>query len=257
MKMRFDILTLFPGFFASPLDESIMGRAVKKGIFEVRTHNIRDFATDKHRTTDDTPYGGGAGMVMKVEPVVRALESIKAEEGAEGGEGGGGRTRVILTTPQGTPFTQSAAKELSGLERVIIICGRYEGFDERIRAFVDMEVSIGDYILTGGEIPALAIIDSVARHLPGVLGDEASVRTDSFSSGLLEYPQYTRPEEFRGMKVPDVLLSGNHAVIESWRRGQSLKRTLERRPELIETAELSDRDRALIGEIKKKSSGGR
>ncbi len=252
--MRFDILTLFPGFFASPLDESIIGRAVKKGIFEVRTHNIRDFATDKHRTTDDTTYGGGAGMVMKVEPVVRALESIRGE-GAKGARGQG-RTRVILATPQGTPFTQRTAKELSGLERVIIICGRYEGFDERIRAFVDMEVSIGDYILTGGEIPALAIIDSVARHLDGVLGDEASLKTDSFSSGLLEYPQYTRPEDFRGMKVPDVLLSGNHAVIERWRRGQSLKRTLERRPELIDTAELTEEDRALIGEIKKKSSGG-
>jgi tRNA (guanine37-N1)-methyltransferase len=245
--MRFDILSLFPGFFEAPLDESIIGKAVKKGLIEVQLHNIRDFAADKHRTTDDSPYGGGAGMVMKVEPVVSALEAIKGPRA---------RQKVILTTPQGIPFTQKTAKELSELEGIIIICGRYEGFDERIRAFVDIEVSIGDYILTGGEIPALVVIDSVARFIPGVLGDEDSLRTDSFSRGLLEYPQYTRPEEFRGMRVPGELLSGNHGLIERWRRKKSLKRTLQRRPDLIDGAELTEEDRVLLGEIKKESYGG-
>jgi tRNA (guanine37-N1)-methyltransferase len=245
--MRFDILTIFPGFFSSPLEQSIIGRAISKGHVEVHTHNIRDFATDKHSSTDDSPYGGGAGMVMKVEPIVRALESVK---------GGDGRAKVILTTPQGAPFSHKTAKELSGLDRIIVICGRYEGVDERIRAFVDMEVSLGDYVLTGGEIPALAIIDAVSRFIAGVLGDEASSRNDSFFWGLLEYPQYTRPEEFRGMKVPEELLSGDHGLIERWRRKESIRRTMERRPDLLDRAPLTELDRVLIREIKKESPGG-
>jgi tRNA (guanine37-N1)-methyltransferase len=245
--MRFDILTLFPEFFSSPLEQSIIAKAISRGLVEVHTHNIRDFATDKHRTTDDSPYGGGAGMVMKVEPVVRALEAIKGPDE---------QTRIILTTPQGVPFVQKTARELAGLETIIIICGRYEGVDERIRAFVDMEVSVGDYVLTGGEIPALVIMDAVSRLIAGVLGDEASYLTDSFFCGLLEYPQYTRPEEFRGMKVPEDLLSGNHGLIERWRRKQSIRRTFKRRPDLFEEAEFTEEDRAIIGEIKKESSKG-
>ncbi|MBI5560549.1 MAG: tRNA (guanosine(37)-N1)-methyltransferase TrmD [Deltaproteobacteria bacterium] len=239
--MRFEILTLFPQFFSSPLKESVVGHAIERGIIEVRTHNIRDYATDKHRTTDDAPYGGGPGMVMKVEPVVRALESIVGKRGPE--------TAVILTTPQGGTFNHKAALRLSGLERVVIVCGRYEGVDERIRAFAGMEISVGDYVLTGGEIPALAIIDCVARLIPGFLGDDSSAKTESFAEGLLEYPQYTRPEEFRGMRVPPVLLSGNHFEIERWRRKESLRRTLERRPELLGKTSLCEEDKEFIKEL--------
>lgn len=237
--MRFDILTLFPDFFTSPLRQSIIGKAIEKGLIEVKTHNIRDYATDKHRTTDDSPYGGGSGMVMKIEPVVRALEAVTSD---------GPKPRVILTSPQGIPFSHSLARELSGEERVVIICGRYEGVDERIRAFVDTEVSLGDFVLTGGEIAALALIDSVGRLVPDVLGEPGSAAHDSFSDGLLEYPQYTRPEEFRGQVVPAVLLSGNHAEIERWRRIESLKRTAERRPDLIEKAVLTEAERRLLKE---------
>ncbi|MDP2690505.1 MAG: tRNA (guanosine(37)-N1)-methyltransferase TrmD [Deltaproteobacteria bacterium] len=251
--MRFDILTLFPDFFISPLRQSITGRAIERGIIDVRTHNIRDYTTDKHRTTDDYPYGGGAGMVMKAEPVVRALEGLGAG-GARAGRakaGGAGRRKVLLTTPQGVPFSHGLAVELSALDEIIIVCGRYEGFDERIRTFADMEVSAGDYVLTGGEIPALLIVDAVSRLLPGVLGEESSATDETFSRGLLEYPQYTRPEEFRSMKVPDVLLSGNHREIERWRRAQSIIRTYSRRPELLEMADLSEEDRRLIEVLKK------
>lgn len=237
--MKFDILTLFPDFFSSPLKQSIIGRAVENGLIEVKTHNIRDFTSDKHRTTDDSPYGGGHGMVMKPEPVVKAIEEIAGAERPSG-------TKVLLTDPQGIPFTQGLAKELSGLERIVVVCGRYEGFDERIREFIDMEVSVGDYILTGGEIPALVIIDSVSRLLPDVLGEPESSVHESFGDGLLEYPQYTRPEDFRGLKVPDVLLSGNHAEIDKWRRLQSIIRTLKRRPDLICKADLSDEDKKII-----------
>ncbi len=249
--MKFDILTLFPEFFASPLSQTIMGRAIKRGLLKVGVHNIRDYATDKHNTVDDSPYGGGAGMVMKVEPLVRALEAVKAgatgTAGAIGVEGAAGavketdeegsgevsdKTCVILTTPQGEPFNQQTSAELVAFDRLIIICGRYEGMDERVLNFVDREVSVGDYILTGGELPALTIMDSVARHVPGVLGSEQSVVDESFSNGLLEYPQYTRPNNFRGMAVPEVLLSGNHAEIERWRREESIKRTAKRRPDL-------------------------
>jgi tRNA (guanine37-N1)-methyltransferase len=237
--MRFDILTLFPEFFSSPLNQSLLGKALAKGVLSVNTYNLRDYTTDRHRTTDDSPYGGGHGMVMKVEPVVRAIEALRSDcAGA----------RVILTTPQGVPFTQALARELSREERLIILCGRYEGVDERVRAFVDTEVSLGDFVLTGGEIAALALIDSVGRLVPGVLGEPGSIEHDSFSDGLLEYPQYTRPEEFRGQMVPAVLLSGNHAEIERWRRNESLKRTAERRPDLIEKAVLTEAERRLLKE---------
>lgn len=242
--MRFDILTLFPEFFISPLEQSLLGKAVAKGVLTVTTRNLRDFTTDRHRTTDDSPYGGGHGMVMKVEPVVAAIEALKAE---------GPAGRVILTTPQGVPLTQSLVRELSGEERLIIVCGRYEGVDERIRAFVDTEISLGDFVLTGGEVAALALVDSVGRLVPGVLGEPGSAEHDSFSDGLLEYPQYTRPEDFRGLKVPEVLLSGNHAEIERWRRTESLERTADRRPDLIEKAGLTEAEKRLV---KKRSGRG-
>lgn len=242
--MRFDILTLFPDFFITPLNTSIIGRAISSGALWVSTHNIRDYSTDKHHTTDDSPYGGGHGMVMKPDPVVAAIEAVSAVSG---------RPKVILVTPQGVPFTQSVAKALSieaAESGLMIVCGRYEGIDERIREFVDMEISIGDYVLTGGEIAALAIIDSVARFIPGVLGEPESVDSESFSDGLLEYPQYTRPLQFRGIKVPDVLLSGNHAEIERWRRAEALRRTYLRRPDLLEKLALGPFDLAVIEKIK-------
>ncbi len=238
--MRFDILTLFPDFFTSPLKQSILGRAVSKGLLTVNTVNIRDFAADKHRTTDDCPYGGGHGMVMKVEPVVSALESVIS--------GKEPRPRIILVTPQGRPFNHRVARELSAFPGLVIICGRYEGVDERIRNLADIELSVGDYVLTGGEIAALVIIDSVVRLKPGVLGGSDSAANDSFSDGLLEYPQYTRPEDFRGLKVPEELLSGNHGEIEKWRKKQSLIRTYERRPDLLQEAGLTENDRAVIEE---------
>ena len=245
--MKFHVLTLFPEFFDTPLKQSILGRAIQRRLIEVHIVNIRDFATDKHRTTDDYPYGGGHGMVMKVEPVVRALEAISED---------GPKPTVILTTPQGTPFNHAMAKRLAGLQRIAIVCGRYEGIDDRIREFVDMELSIGDYVLTGGEIPALVIIDAVSRLLPGALGSP-SAQTESFVEGLLEYPQYTRPEVFRGLRVPEVLLSGNHKRIERWRRAESLRRTMERRPDLLEKAKLSEEDLELIEEIKRELNNSR
>ncbi|MBI5902180.1 MAG: tRNA (guanosine(37)-N1)-methyltransferase TrmD [Deltaproteobacteria bacterium] len=241
--MRFDILTLFPDFFTSPLNHGVIGRAVSKGILTVGIHNIRDFTDDKHRTTDDYPYGGGAGMVMKVEPVARAIEAVR-------GAGGMVETTVVLTTPQGARFGQDTALDLKRRGRIAIVCGRYEGFDERIRGLVDMEISAGDYILTGGEVPALMIMDAVGRLIPDVLGEPSSPEHESFGDGLLEYPQYTRPEEWRGMKVPSVLLSGDHAGIERWRRQESIARTLERRPDLLKKAVLSDEERAFIGRLR-------
>jgi tRNA (guanine37-N1)-methyltransferase len=223
--MRFDVLTIFPEFFSSPLRQGIIGRAVSRGIIEVNAVNIRDFATDRHRTTDDYPYGGGAGMVMKVEPLVAALEHVAGAAGR--------RPTVALATPQGVRLNHSMAEDLASLGHVAIICGRYEGVDERIMGFVDMEISVGDYVLTGGEAAALVMIDAVGRLVPGVVGADESKEKDSFAGALLDYPQYTRPEEFRGLKVPGVLLSGNHAEIERWRQEQSLARTLERRPDLL------------------------
>lgn len=239
--MRFDILTLFPEFFISPLNASIIGKAISAGVISVHTHNIRDYAADKHHTTDDSPYGGGHGMVLKPEPVVSAIEDVSARAG---------RPKVILVTPQGMPLTQSVARAFSKDAGLMIVCGRYEGVDERIREFVDMEISVGDYVLTGGEIAALAIIDSVARFVPGVLGEPESADSESFSDGLLEYPQYTRPEQFRGLNVPEVLLSGNHAVIARWRRAEALRRTYLRRPDLLEKLVLTPSDTATIEKIR-------
>lgn len=232
--MQFDVFTLLPEVFPPYLDSSILQRARQNGLIDVRVHNIRDYAHDKHHTTDDTPYGGGGGMVMKPEPMFEAVESILGPEPG---------CPVILLTPQGRVFSQTVADELSHHERLALICGRYEGVDERIRQhLVTDEISIGDYVLTGGELPALILIDAVSRLLPGVLGDPTGAEDDSHASGLLEYPHYTRPPEFRGEGVPDILLSGDHAKIEKWRREQSLLRTLKRRPDILEKAELSKKD---------------
>jgi len=321
--MIFDIITIFPGFFDVLTEFGVTGRALKNGIIRLRAHDLRDYTEDRHRTTDDSPYGGGCGMVMKVEPLARAIEAIAGGPGSarktmpvgirgqgvegeggvggeegEGGEGGEkgvggwrkdagpvsggydevqppwgegsgtgtpgkkqgdghsaggerpGGCRVILTTPQGEPFTQALARDFSSLDRLVILCGRYEGVDERIGGFVDMEVSIGDYVLSGGEIPALVIIDAVSRLVPGVLGSEKSGAEDSFSRGLLGCPQYTRPAEFRGHRVPEVLLSGDHARIERYRKKEALRRTLEKRPDLIESVSLTDLERELFEEIR-------
>lgn len=236
--MRIDILTLFPGMFGGPFEESIVKRAVEKGLVEIQFHNIRDFAVDKHRTVDDYPFGGGPGMVMKPDPLFAAVESLALPPGVP----------IILLSPQGRLFSQQVAEELAAQERLALICGHYEGVDERVRErLVTDEVSIGDYILTGGEIPAMVVVDAVVRLLPGAVGSEESIRTDSLVSGLLQYPLYTRPADFRGWRVPQVLLSGHHGEIARWRRRQSLLRTLERRPDLLERAELTDEERAELG----------
>jgi len=228
--MRIDILTLFPKMFENVLGESILKRAHVKGLIDVRVYNLRDWTSDSHKTADDKPFGGGPGMVMKVEPVYRALKEL-----VKGGriKGQGKREKVILLTPQGETLTQKKVKDLSGNKHLILVCGHYEGFDERIRELADEEISIGDYVLTGGELPALVLVDSVVRLVPGVLGDSESLRSESFEHGLLEYPQYTRPSDFKGMKVPEVLLNGDHKKIENWRAGEALKRTKERRPDLL------------------------
>ncbi len=246
--MIFDVLTLFPGMFTSPLGESILGRAVSQGLFSVRAHNLRDWAEGKHLTTDDSPYGGGDGMVMKPEPVSRAIARLRAETPG---------SKVLLMTPQGVPFRQQHARQLSRENGLIFVCGRYEGFDERIRqTLVDEEYSIGDFVLTGGELPAMVMIDAIARHLPGVLGSNGSVETDSFADGLLEYPQYTRPAVFNGLAVPEVLLSGDHGRIARWRREQQLQRTFERRPELLATAELTEQDQFFIDKLRRQAGSG-
>jgi len=232
--------------FKSPFEESIIKRALQKKLIEIHLHNLRDFATDAHRTTDDAPFGGGAGMVMKVEPIYRALNYIKEKTGK--------KARVILLSPQGRTFNQEVALELAKEENIILICGRYEGVDERVREhLVDDEVSIGDYVLSGGEIAAMVIVDTVARLIPGVLGNESSIKEDSFYRGLLDYPQYTRPAEFMGWKVPQVLRSGNHKKIREWRIKKMLEKTLERRPDLLKKAKLSPEERKYLEEIKKKA----
>lgn len=224
--LRVDIITIFPGVFAPYLDEGMLRIAREKGLLEVHVHNLRDYTTDKHRSVDDRPYGGGPGMVMTPGPIFAAVEDVAAR--AEG------EPRLILLTPQGRTFRQELAAELSRETRLVFICGRYEGFDERVRTGLPVEeISIGDYVLTGGELPATVIVDAVARLLPGVLGHEDSARLDSFAAGRLDCPQYTRPAEFRGMKVPDVLLSGHHKEIENWRREHSLERTRQRRPDIM------------------------
>lgn len=228
--MKITVLTLFPEMFSGIFNESILKRALQSDIIDVDFVNFRDYPIDKHGHVDDAPFGGGAGMLLAVEPIYRALRNI---EGAE-------KAHKILLTPQGVPYQQSHAKELAQKEHLILICGHYEGFDERIRQLVDEELSIGDYVLTGGEIAAMAVIDSVTRLLPGALGKQESFEQDSFYEGLLEYPQYTRPQDFQGMKVPDVLLSGNHQEIEKWRKSEALKRTQERRPDLLEPTKKKD-----------------
>ncbi len=241
--MRFDILTLFPAMFSSPFQESILAKAIEKGLIEVRTINIRDFALDKHRIVDDAPYGGGQGMVMKVEPIARAIEQVKSEDPS---------VRTIYLTPEGKPLNQEMARQLSSRSHLILLCGRYEGVDERVRElFVDEEISIGDYVLTGGELAAMVLIDAVSRLLPGVLGSDRSAEEDSFFGSLLEYPQYTRPASFRGHGVPEVLLSGNHQVISLWRRKEALRRTWMRRPDLLSKASLSEEDKKILEEISK------
>jgi tRNA (guanine37-N1)-methyltransferase len=241
MKMRFDILTLFPNMFSSPLQESILGKAIERGLIQIRTINIRDFASDKHQVVDDTPYGGGQGMVMKVEPIARAIESIKSQDPS---------ARVVYLTPQGKPFNQDLARRFSAQPHLILLCGRYEGVDERVRElFIDEEISIGDYILTGGELAAMVLVDAVSRFIPGVLGSDRSAEDDSFFNSLLEYPQYTRPSDFRGSSVPEVLLSGNHSAISIWRKKEALRRTSLRRPDLLAKANLSGVDKKLLEEI--------
>lgn len=242
--MRIDVLTIFPEVIQCGVDYSIVKRAQDKDLLSVSVHNIRDFTTDKHRSTDDAPYGGGAGMVMTPEPIFSAAEHVKNEYWTE-------QSRIILTSPQGEVFTQAKAVELAACPHLVFICGHYEGVDERVREhLVTEELSIGDYVLTGGELPALVILDAVIRLIPGVLGAEQSALEESFSDGLLEYPQYTRPADFRGWTIPEVLLSGHHAEIAKWRRRESLKRTLERRPDLLEAADLSDADRRFLEELK-------
>ena len=241
--IRFDVLSIFPEMLVSPISFSLLKKAQEKGLVEVSLHDIRDWAEDKHKMTDDAPYGSGCGMVMKVEPVEKALAAIKNPEK---------ETLVVLMTPQGETLNQEIAKELAEKEQVIIICGRYEGVDERIREHLtDREISIGDYILTGGELSALVLIDAVSRFIPGVLGNSESTLSESFSHGFLEYPQYTRPAEYKGWKVPEILVSGNHAEIERWRRYESLKRTYKRRPDLLEKTELSEVDKKNLQKIKR------
>ena len=238
--MQFEVFTLLPEVFPPYLESSILKRASERGLMSVRIHNIRDYTHDKHHTTDDTPYGGGGGMVMKPEPVFEAVEAVLGFTSPQTQPITG---PVILLTPQGRVFTQRVAEELSRHERIALICGRYEGVDERIREhLVTDEISVGDYVLTGGELPALTMIDAVSRLLPGVLGDPTGAEDDSHSMGLLEYPHYTKPPEFRGMKVPEVLQGGNHAKIEQWRREQALLRTFTKRPDMLEKAELTKED---------------
>jgi tRNA (guanine37-N1)-methyltransferase len=238
--MKFDILTLFPEMF-EVFNYSIIKRAREKGIIEIHVYNIRDYSTNKHRKVDDYPYGGGAGMVMQAEPIYNAVEHVEKLYGY--------KPFTILMSPRGKKFNQDMAKDLSKKEHIMLICGHYEGLDERIMPLVDMEISIGDFILTGGEIATMAIVDSVSRLIPKVLSREESFEDESFSDNLLEYPQYTRPEEFRGMRVPDVLLSGHHENIRKWRRYQSLKITKERRPDLLKKAKLSKEDIELLNKI--------
>jgi len=245
--MRFDILSLFPSLFDSVFSESIVKRAREHGLVDIRVHNTRDYAHDKHHVTDDMPYGGGGGMVMKVEPIVLALEDVVGRPLPEGLEDGA--PIVALMTPGGEVFDQRMSREFEKAGHIVLVCGRYEGVDERVGALATTrEVSIGDYVLSGGEIPAMVIVEAVTRLVPGVLGDMRAVVEDSHSSGLLEYPQYTRPAEFRGLVVPEVLLSGDHARIARWRRERALERTAQRRPDMLDRASLSRIDRLFLSE---------
>ena len=239
--LRVHVLTIFPEMFTSPLRESILKRAQERSLVHIELHDLRQFTTDRHRTTDDAPYGGGPGMIMKPEPLVRGIETLRAANPG---------LHVILTCPQGDVFTQERAAALACQPAILFVCGRYGGVDERVRAFVDEEISIGDYVLTGGELPALVMMDAIIRLVPHVLGNKASAEDDSFHEFLLDSPQYTRPRDFRGRQVPAVLLSGNHAQIHRWRRREALQRTLQRRPELLCRMPLSLEDRALLAEMR-------
>jgi tRNA (guanine37-N1)-methyltransferase len=242
--MRIDVITLFPELFDLPLRTSVIGRALERGLLEVSIHDLREHGLGRHRSVDDYPYGGGAGMVLRPEPLYAAIEPLR-DTGAH----------VLLLDPAGERLTDAMARDLAREPRLALVCGRYEGFDERARALVDREVSIGDYVLTGGELPALVLIDAVARLVPGVIEAE-SHESDSFAGGLLEHPQYTRPESFRGADVPPVLLSGNHGEVDRWRRRESLRRTLQRRPDLLEGAQLSDEDRRILAELQAEPRAG-
>jgi tRNA (guanine37-N1)-methyltransferase len=244
--VRFDVLTLFPGMFAPVLAQSMLKRGQEKGLLVVRIHNLRDFTADRHKVVDDTPYGGGAGMVMKAEPILRAVSAVRREAQSQGEE-----IRVLFPTPQGRPLTQSYAQELATeSRRIVILCGHYEGVDERVRlALAPEEISLGDYVLTGGELPALVLIDATTRLVPGVLGDPSSAVDESFSDSLLEYPQYTRPAEIEGITVPEVLLSGHHEAIRLWRRKQALRSTYLRRPDLLRDRMFTKEDRQLLDEL--------
>ena len=245
--MKFDIVTIFPRMIDAGVAEGVVSRGIANGLIDLQVHDLRESTVDRHRSVDDVPYGGGPGMVMKPEPLVRAVEKIRATRG--------GPDVVIVPSPQGRPFTQREAERLAGLGHVALLCGRYEGLDERVLTLVGAEeLSIGDYVVSGGELAALVMVDAVSRLVPGVVGDEQSVAEDSFSRGLLDYPHYTRPAEFGGLKVPDVLLSGHHADVRRWRKKEALARTLARRPELLAEATLDDDERALLIEIRKERS---
>ena len=244
--MVIDIITIFPEMFDSPMSTSMIGIARDRGHLELRVHNLRDYAVDRHRSTDDYPYGGGPGMVMKPEPLFAAVHAVESMPPGDG--------TIVFLTPGGTPFNQEVALDLSTHGRLILVCGRYEGFDERALSLADIQLSIGDYVTTGGELPAMVVVDTVTRLLPGVLGDESSIEDESFSHGLLEYPQYTRPEVYEGMSVPSVLLSGDHAKIARFRREQAIIRTARVRPDLIESARLTN-DEHRLAEAARKESG--
>lgn len=247
--MRIDVLTLFPRMFEGPLGESIIGKAREKGLLEINVSNFRDYSDNKHQTVDDYPYGGGAGMLLKVQPVydnIKAIEEAAPET----------KKRVILLDPAGKPFDQKMAEEFSTEEHLVFICGHYEGYDERIRSLVTDEVSLGDYVLTGGELGAMVMIDATVRLLPEVLGNQTSAQTDSHSTGLLEHPQYTRPAEFKGMKVPEVLMNGNHKLIEQWQLKESLRRTFQRRPDMLENYPLTEEMQKLLKEIEDEAKTG-
>ena len=255
--MQFEVFTLLPEVFPPYLESSILKRAAQRGLIDVRVHNIRDYTHDKHHVTDDTPYGGGGGMIMKPEPIFEAIETVLGlaplppSGTMQTPPKPASNIPIILLTPQGRVFDQRVAEELSAHERIALLCGRYEGVDERIREhLVTDEISIGDYVLTGGELPALMIIDAISRLLPGVLGDPTGAEDDSHSMGLLEYPHYTKPSTFRDWKVPDILLSGDHAKIEKWRREQALIRTFNKRPDMLDKAELSEKDKKFIDNLK-------
>ena len=238
--MLIELLTLFPEFFASPLSQSMLSRAQAQGAVEFRVLNLRDFTHDRHKVVYDRPFGGGPGMVLKIEPLVEAIRTIREQDQD---------VRVILLSPQGAMFSQDKARELAGQKHLLLICGHYEGVDERVHFYIDEELSMGDYILTGGEIPALAVVDAVTRLLPGVLGGEGAAEEESFQTGLLEYPHYTRPRDFEGFDVPEILLSGDHARIRRWRREESLRRTVRKRPDLLEKTVLDAADREFLANL--------